>query len=108
MSAATLSRLMCAALLLGGSGGLGAADSASAIEQGSEIYKQFCESCHGRDMATTSALVFDLRKFPKSDAERFRTSVLDGKGGMPSWRDTLSEEDVANLWAYVRSGGTKP
>lgn len=80
----------------------------TAIEQGRELYKQYCESCHGRDMATSSSLVFDLRKFPKTESERFRTSVLNGKGGMPSWRDTLSDEDVADLWAYVRSGQAKP
>jgi mono/diheme cytochrome c family protein len=32
--------------------------------------------------------------------------VLNGKGrAMPAWRDKLSDEDVAGLWAYVRSGG---
>lgn len=79
-----------------------AAASTAAIEQGADLYKQYCESCHGRDMVTTSTLVFDLRKFPKSEAARFRSSVLTGKGGMPAWRDTLSDEDVANLWAYVK------
>jgi mono/diheme cytochrome c family protein len=24
---------------------------------------------------------------------------------MPAWRDKVSDEEVANLWAYVRSGG---
>ena len=74
-----------------------------AVDQGRELYAQYCESCHGRDMVTTSSLVFDLRKFPRTDAERFRSSVLNGKGGMPAWRDTLSDADVASLWAYVNS-----
>ena len=82
-----------------------ATEPAAAIEQGADLYKQFCESCHGRDMITTSTLVFDLRKFPRDDAQRFRASVLNGKGGMPAWRDSLSDEDVASLWAYVRSAG---
>lgn len=94
--------LFCAAHVARG------ADSAGAIEQGSELYKQYCESCHGRDMATSSPLVFDLRKFPKNEAQRFRASVLNGKGGMPAWRETLADEDLANLWAYVQSGGAKP
>lgn len=82
-----------------------AAEDKAAIEQGSQLYAQYCETCHGRDMATTSTLVFDLRKFPKDDLPRFRAAVLNGKGGMPAWRETLSDEDAANLWAYVRSGG---
>ena len=85
-----------------------AAESTAAIEQGADLYKQYCESCHGRDMVTTSTLVFDLRKFPKSETARFRSSVQNGKGGMPAWRDTLSDEDVANLWAYVKSDGNEP
>lgn len=84
-----------------------AGEPAAAVEQGSELYRQYCESCHGRNMITASGLAFDLRKFPKEDAARFRTSVMNGKGGMPSWRDTLTDEDVANLWAYVRSGGVQ-
>lgn len=84
-----------------------AAEAAAAVEQGGELYRQYCESCHGRNMITASGLAFDLRKFPKDDAGRFRTSVMNGKGGMPSWRDTLTDEDVANLWAYVRIGGVQ-
>ena len=47
-----------------------------------------------------------LRKFPKDDFDRFRKSVLGGKGtAMPAWTGKISDEDVVNLWAYVKSGG---
>jgi cytochrome c55X len=76
------------------------------VDQGRDTYGELCATCHGRDMVNPGALSFDLRKFPKDDFERFKTSVLDGKGrAMPAWRDKLSDEDVAGLWAYVRSGG---
>ena len=76
------------------------------VEQGRDTYGELCATCHGRDMINSGALTFDLRKFPKDDFERFKTSVLNGKGrAMPAWRDKVSDEDVANLWAYVRSGG---
>jgi len=75
------------------------------IDQGREVYDEFCQSCHGRDMAASGAVTFDLRKFPKDDAKRFRESVLDGKGpAMPPWRGKLSDSDVDALWAYVRAG----
>ena len=49
---------------------------------------------------------FDLRKFPKDDFARFRNSVLNGKNqAMPAWRDKINDDDLAALWAYVRSGG---
>ena len=84
--------------------GIAASTGAQQIEQGRDLYHQHCETCHGADMVTTSKLVFDLRQFPKDAHERFRQSVLNGKGGMPAWRDTLGEDDVASLWAYVRAG----
>jgi mono/diheme cytochrome c family protein len=85
----------------------GAAEAtAEQIDQGRELYTQFCATCHGRDMVNTGGFAFDLRTFPKADLERFKSSVANGKGqGMPAWRDQLSDEDIALLWAYVESGG---
>src|SRR5262245_55007358 len=76
------------------------------VDQGRDTYQDLCSSCHGRDMVSSGALSFDLRKFPKDDFARFKNSVLNGKGtAMPSWTGKVSDEDLANLWAYVRSGG---
>jgi cytochrome c6 len=51
--------------------------------------------------------VFDLRKFPLDQPDRFRQSVMQGKGAMPSWKDKLTAEEVQWLWAYVGSRGGK-
>jgi len=76
------------------------------VDQGHDTYQDLCSSCHGRDMVNSGTLSFDLRKFPKDDFARFKTSVLNGKGtAMPPWAGKVSDEDLANLWAYVRSGG---
>jgi mono/diheme cytochrome c family protein len=76
------------------------------IDQGREVYGELCVSCHGRDMVNPGGVTFDLRKFPKDDFERFRSSVLNGKPpAMPSWRDKVGDDDIRLLWAYVRSGG---
>ena len=76
------------------------------VDQGRDTYQDLCSSCHGRDMVNAGALSFDLRKFPKDDFARFKSSVLNGKGtAMPAWAGKVSDEDLANLWAYVRSGG---
>jgi mono/diheme cytochrome c family protein len=84
---------------------LSRAAEADLIEQGHDLYADTCATCHGRDMVNTG-LAFDLRKFPKDDFARFRNSVLNGKSeAMPAWRDKLTDEDLAALWAYVRSGG---
>jgi mono/diheme cytochrome c family protein len=82
------------------------AAEAELIEQGRDLYSDLCATCHGRDMVNAGTFAFDLRKFPKDDFARFRNSVLDGKNqAMPAWRDKITEEDLAALWAYVRSGG---
>ena len=76
------------------------------VDQGRDTYQDLCSSCHGRDMVNSGTLSFDLRKFPKDDFARFKASVLNGKGtAMPAWAGKVSDEDLANLWAYVRSGG---
>ena len=75
------------------------------VDEGRLVYEEFCQTCHGRDMAASGAVTFDLRKFPKDDAKRFRASTLDGKGpAMPPWRGRLSDADVDVLWAYVVGG----
>jgi hypothetical protein len=49
------------------------------VDQGRDTYQDLCSSCHGRDMINAGTLSFDLRKFPKDDFARFRTSVLNGR-----------------------------
>jgi mono/diheme cytochrome c family protein len=86
----------------------GAARAAEAdlIEDGRDLYADMCATCHGRDLVNPGTFSFDLRKFPQDDPARFRNSVLNGKNqGMPAWRDKLSDDDIAALWAYVKSGG---
>jgi cytochrome c55X len=76
------------------------------VDQGRDTYQELCAACHGPDMVNPGGLSFDLRKFPRDDLNRFKASVLNGKGSaMPAWSGRLSDEDIANLWAYVKSGG---
>jgi mono/diheme cytochrome c family protein len=75
------------------------------VEQGRQVYDDLCATCHGRDMVSPGLVTFDLRKFPKDDAARFRNSVLNGKGAaMPAWQGKVGDEELNLLWAYVRGG----
>jgi mono/diheme cytochrome c family protein len=88
------------------SAGLAAEPNEAQVEQGREVYGEFCVTCHGRDMVAPGTVSADLRKFPKEDFERFRNVVMNGKApAMPPWRDKITDEDLTTLWAYVRSGG---
>ena len=79
----------------------------AAIEQGRDQFHRTCAQCHGRNMVNAGTTVYDLRKFPLNDADRFQTSVAHGRGNMPSFKDALSPEQIGLLWAYVGSRGGK-
>ena len=50
--------------------------SAEAIDKGREQYNRVCVQCHGRNMINAGTTVFDLRRFPTDQADRFKQSVL--------------------------------
>ncbi len=77
------------------------------IQQGKAQYDRTCAQCHGRNMVNAGTTIYDLRKFPVEQHERFVASVSLGKGNMPSFKDALSAEQLQMLWAYVGSRGGK-
>jgi mono/diheme cytochrome c family protein len=73
------------------------------IDKGKAVFAEHCSHCHGFNMVNAGTITPDLRKFP-DDRPRFVTTVKGGKNGrMPPWGDILSDDDIANLWAYVSS-----
>jgi mono/diheme cytochrome c family protein len=73
------------------------------IDFGKRTYAQKCSHCHGPNMVNAGTVTPDLRAFP-DDQSRFVTTVKQGKNGrMPPWGDLLSEEQIAEIWAYVSS-----
>ena len=77
------------------------------VEGGREQFHRTCAQCHGRNMVNSGTTVYDLRKFPLDQPERFVQSVTQGKGNMPSFKDALTPEQIDLLWAYVGTRGGK-
>jgi mono/diheme cytochrome c family protein len=77
------------------------------IDKGRVQYERTCAQCHGRNMVNSGTTVYDLRRFPVDQPERFRSSVTNGKGNMPSFKDALSSEQIQWLWSYVSTRGGK-
>ncbi len=77
------------------------------IEAGREQFHRTCAQCHGRNMVNSGTTVYDLRKFPVDQVERFQHSVTNGKGNMPSFKEALTPEQISVLWAYIGSRGGK-
>jgi mono/diheme cytochrome c family protein len=66
-----------------------------------------CGSCHALEDAGTNGQVGPNLNEAKPDYERALSYVTNGQGGMPAFKGRLSDEDIANVSAYVvtASGG---
>jgi len=84
-----------------------AAFTLEAVEKGREQFHRTCAQCHGRNMVNSGTTVYDLRRFPTDQPERFFNSVTNGKGNMPSFKGALEEDTIKLLWAYVATRGGK-
>ncbi|MDM0115917.1 c-type cytochrome [Variovorax sp. J22R133] len=80
---------------------------AADIDQGRQLFHKVCSQCHGLNMVNSGNTVYDLRKFPVDDPDRFLHSVTNGKGNMPSFKESLTPAQIKLLWAYVGSRGGK-
>lgn len=78
---------------------------AEAAQAGRRLYGRHCTHCHGFNMVNPGTVSFDLRKFPKDDPQRFFQSVKEGKNTMPAWKQSLSDDEIRQVWAYVLTGG---
>jgi len=75
------------------------------IFHGYQLYNSYCYRCHGTD-ATTSELAPDLRRFTEAGTtpQDFLSVAMSGREdkGMPSWAGFLSEEDIQQIYRYVK------
>jgi mono/diheme cytochrome c family protein len=75
----------------------------------SATFKTKCAMCHGPDGSGSavgkSMNVPDLRspEVQKVPDAQLAQIISDGKGGMPSFKSSLSEDQVHSLVTYVRS-----
>jgi mono/diheme cytochrome c family protein len=72
------------------------------IDAGAAVYENYCSGCHGPRLRNAGTS-FDLRELTEGERERFDIGVMDGKNMMPPWRGTVSDEELGQLWAYIRA-----
>jgi cytochrome c len=74
------------------------------VFHGYQLYNSYCFRCHGTD-ATESSLAPDLRRFVAQRTRKdFQLVAMAGREdqGMPSWAGFLSEEEVQQIYQYVK------
>jgi cytochrome c6 len=94
-------RLAACAMLLALSQPAAADDTA--VRLGARIYENNCANCHGDNLQNNSSIAFDLRRLKPDEHARFVASVQNGKNKMPPWKGVLDEEQIEQIWAYVRA-----
>jgi cytochrome c len=75
------------------------------VFHGYQLYNSYCYRCHGTD-ASGSQLAPDLRHSLAVGMKQrdFLSIAMEGKKeqGMPAWAGFLSEDDVVDIFRYVR------
>jgi cytochrome c len=75
------------------------------VFHGYQLFNSYCYRCHGTD-AAGSQLAPDLRHSLSSGMKQreFLSVAMTGKKeqGMPSWAGFLSEDDVVDIYRYVK------
>jgi mono/diheme cytochrome c family protein len=70
---------------------------------GEEIYSQLCASCHGASLQGGVGPALGPGSNAADQPDEFiRTTVLRGRGSMPSFSSTLDGDQVDRLTDYLR------
>src|ERR1700690_2003388 len=72
------------------------------IEAGENVFNNNCAVCHGDQLVSTGQ-TFDLRRLKDTDRARFDNSVRNGKNQMPPWKGVLTDEEIDQVWHYIRA-----
>ena len=78
------------------------AQDAAKIEAGENVFNTNCAICHGDQLVSTGQ-TFDLRRLKDNERVRFENSVRNGKNQMPPWKGKLTDEEIDQLWHYIRA-----
>lgn len=92
------------------------ADTAS-VKRGRDLFLNNCASCHGNSARGDGPIALALTPKPADlvvmapmhPAEDFFWKIGNGRGAMPAWKNTLSENQIWDLVNYIKSlGKTEP
>jgi mono/diheme cytochrome c family protein len=86
-----------------------------AVSRGAALYQTYCELCHGtsgkgdgRAATLQRTRPADLTLSPRSDEYKIQIITAGGAAmnrstSMPAWRDSLSQQEIRDVVAYLRT-----
>jgi mono/diheme cytochrome c family protein len=84
-----------------------AAKENAAVHAGEEVFIQKCFQCHSvleGQVRLGPSLYGEMKKpHPKKSAAEVREIIKNGKGRMPPFKDSLTEQNTDDLLAYIHS-----
>ncbi len=69
---------------------------------GETVYSTNCTGCHGAD-ATGGSGPSLVAAFAEGEDEEMLDYIINGDGDMPAFGESLADQDIADVWAYVGS-----
>ncbi|NOU94433.1 c-type cytochrome [Paenibacillus sp. LMG 31456] len=70
------------------------------VQAAEAIYKQSCIACHGTDLEGKMGPNLQKVGGKLSDQQIYKL-IQSGKGGMPSFKGTIKDEEIANLARWL-------
>lgn len=70
---------------------------------GAEVFSQVCATCHSADLSGGIGPALGPGSNAAGRTDEFLiTTITHGRGRMPSFRTTLSEQQILDVVAYIR------
>jgi len=90
--------------------------NAASLEQGRQLFKQNCVVCHGVDGRGDGPAAASLKPQPADLAIMaghhpdgdLAWKIANGRGAMPAWNKTLSEDQIWLLVNYIKTLRAEP
>jgi mono/diheme cytochrome c family protein len=81
------------------------AGAAQALAPGEQLYNDNCAACHRKAGQGVPGAFPALKadKVALGDPKAAALILLTGKGGMPAFKDSLSDAELASIMTYVRA-----
>lgn len=104
--------LILSALLLAfaATGSAQAPDAEAAAQAGAVLFRANCARCHGVGLegGKKAPKLVDIREKKHWTDERITNRILKGEGKMPSFRDSLSADQIQQIVAFLRAENRPP